>query len=251
MTKALRASSILAAWILPHLLITVIPRTVNAEEQRKVWIGVTGMLSNYKMEDVNNGIRELGLALLGGQFVDDIPVGLGFGAGLGADVSSNIAISVDYDRYTARASGGGFNTDLQPERIEVAVSLPANSVGVSVEYRRHYGAGIEIPEAGTWNIGVGATGGLIWMNGDLDISTEGQPVDNTTISGSGPMFEGFLAADTWQNPRLGFTASVGYRYAKVDNPEMKNSDGGDPSGTLAAIDYSGLFVQVGLKFSLQ
>ena len=250
MTWHLRTGRSGAFWTLLSLLATGLVGNAQAFE-RQTWLAVTGMLSTYDMSEVNSGIQDLGVALLGGVFVDEIPAGLGFGFGLGTDVTSRFAIGLDYDRYTARASGEGTNSDLQTGRVEIAITLPANAISGSVEIRHHGGQGVDLTEEGRWNVGAGVSGGVIWLNGELKVTTDSNGVETTTLSGAGLLMEGFLAADIWQSPRLGFGTSAGYRYAQVDSPEMQSNGAVVSNATLASVDYSGLFVQVAIKFALR
>jgi hypothetical protein len=219
--------------------------------ERQAWLAVAGMLSNYDMSEVDRDIEVLGHTLLGGVFVDPIPVSLGFGAGLGVDVTRSMAVGIDYERLAARTSGEGTNSQLQIGRVEIAVSLPANVVRGTVAFRHRGGKGVDVPAEGFWSVGAGVSGGVIWMDGELRITSDNDGVSTTMLSGSAPLIAGFLAADIWQNPRLGFGTALGYRSARIDNTERISSGNFDASNSLHVIDYSGWFVQVSILFALR
>ena len=131
------------------------------------------------------------------------------------------------------------------------MSLPANSVYGTFEYRHQGGQSSSYSGNSSWSVGAGVSGGVIWMNGESILSIEGEATETTAITGSAPLVEGFLAADIWRSPRIGFSPSIGYRYAKVDNPETTTSGTVDPNSTSPAVDYGGFYLQIALKFALR
>jgi hypothetical protein len=78
-------------------------------------------------------------------------------------------------------------------------------------------------------------------------------IDSETLdfSGRGPVVVACVTLEHWFSGAVVLSRAVGYRYAKISTVKLEGETGYNDDGSKFAFDYSGPFVRLALKVSLQ
>lgn len=197
----------------------------------KPWVGVGGSLGRYSMGDVNRDLEDLN-AELKGTPLHLWPIGVGPGCGMsaGVDIGPSFSFGIGYDRVFA-SSGAADSMDGY-----LQVRLPANAFRGMVEYA--------FPRRGRLGARLGVAVGKLMVTGQMvgDSAFE--------VRGGAPYYEAYLGGDWWGQPRCGLVATVGYRYARVNEVKIAGQVERNPDGSKYRLDYSGALLRLGLKIPL-
>jgi hypothetical protein len=190
------------------------------------WIGVGGSLGTYSMGDVNSDLDVLNKELaVTGLHLASIDGGPGCGASAGVDLWQGLSIGVGYERLF------GSSGVQEPGLLYFRYRVPADAFRGMVEYA--------LPRKGPLGMRLGVAAGRLRTTGQI---VSGQVYG---VQGAGPLFEAYLGADWWGQPRCGLTGAIGYRSARVDEVTI--------DGRVAEkfkLDYSGTLLRLGLKVPL-
>ncbi len=212
------------------------------------WLTVAGSWATYAMNDVNEGI---GVTNTFGPMLDvtgltigrmnEVNNGFGFGVAAGVDLPAGLALGLGYERLFASTDAPfTLATTIGDISGTMTLKLPANAFRALAEYR--------LPAPGPLSVRLGVAGGVVSHAGGLEVSVSGlkQTLD---LTGTGPLFEGYLSGEWRSAPMLSFLGSAGYRYAKINDIK---AEGFGLSETVPgmSVDYSGLLLRLGLKLSL-
>ncbi len=211
------------------------------------WLNVGGSWATYAMTDANQFVGAFNTMLTGSGItmskMDEVNNGFGFGVAAGVDLPAGFALGLGYDRLFA-STEAPFAAAI-PGVGDVSGTLtwkmPANAFRAMAEYR--------IPTPGPLGARLGVAGGVVSHSGAIEVSVPGEGSESLDMTGTGPLFEGYLSGDWQAAPMLGFVASVGYRYAKVDDVKVE-AFGLSETVPGLSVDYSGVLVRLGLKLSL-
>jgi hypothetical protein len=206
------------ALIVPGSAVHALPRP---------WLGISGSVNTYEMNDVNAQIREIDLNNL-----DEIGDGFAFGLHAGLSMSPLLNVVVGYGFLTARTEVGGVASQFD-------YNLPAHAFQAGLELRA--------PTPGPFKLGVGVAAGMVSSAGDLVLAVAGVGDLVGEISGSGPLFEGYAVADFWFSPIMALSPSVGYRYAKISEVKVNGTTLYNLDGSEYSLDYSGYFARLTFK----
>ncbi len=203
---------------------------VNAAMPLKPWLAGYGSWNTYAMGDVNDQIvGGINSDLAGtGVSMDELKNGFGFGVEGGIDVSQ-FAFGVGYERVSGM-------TDVTYGGVTVELKAPANAFYALAEYK--------LPTAGPVGARLGVAGGLLSTSSEYSMSAPGEGSMSIDITGSGPLLKAYLTGEWKASPQFGLLASLGYRYAKVNEPKVDGE-----SITDFTIDYSGFVARAGLRFA--
>ena len=190
----------------------------------------------YAMEDVNDDIGEINLALAGsGLEMDEVSKGMSFGLAFGLDLGSGFSIGLGYDRLMARSEVGDPTGSIEYD-------LPGNLL-------RGFGR-YSFSGTGKTRGFLEASLGRVTSDGTVNLAATGYPTDTSNLDGSGFAFEGAGGFSYWTSPQIALVGTVGYRYASVHDVEVDGSPIYNQSGDPYSIDYSGAFVRFGLTVAL-
>jgi len=188
-----------------------------------LWLEGFGSWNTYSMTDPNRLVGLVNDELTGtGLSMDRIRDGFGLGIRAGGDLSL-LTLGIGYERFFARSSIPGVIGTVQ-------LTFPANAVLGLVEYR--------LPASRAAGVRLGVAGGIV----SLAPVSRVLPVE---LTGSGPLLEGYAAAEWWTTPHVALVGAAGYRFAKVGKPESGGVRVSD-----FEIDYGGVQVRAGVKFAL-
>jgi len=196
----------------------------------KPWLGISGGISTYEMGDVNSQIGDIDLTNL-----DEIGNGFAFGIHGGIAISPMITVGAGYEFLTAGTSADNLASQFD-------YNLPAHAFRGGIELRA--------PTPGPLKLGAGASAGMVSSAGDVVLSLAGLNDVVGSVSGSGPMFEGYAVADLWFSPIMALSPAVGYRHAKISEVKLDGTTVQNPDGSDYSLDYSGYFMRLSLKISL-
>lgn len=194
--------------------------------------------STYAMSDVNDDVSTINaeLAIAGAPLrMEEVSKGLNYGLAFGLDLTPRFAIGLGYDRLTAGTDVGDWSGSIEYD-------LPANFVRAFGRYT--------FESAGKARGFLEGSVGRVLSAGSVDVSVTGYGSENAGLDGSGLALEGGGGVSVWATPQFAFTGMAGFRKAtigtvEVDGLQIYNADGSDYS-----IDYSGLFVRVGVMVAL-
>lgn len=216
-------------------LALALPAPSWADELRP-FLGVHGTLSTFAMSDVNQDIGTINTALVGtGLSMDEIHSGAGAGVSAGLEFPGPLSAGLGYDRLFASSEVGDFSGSLKYD-------FPANLYRAFL----HYG----LAEGPTTGAFLGAALGIVSEAGRVGLSVTGSGSAHSDVRGTGPLFELYAGGDVWASPQFALTGSAGYRYAKVREVEADGSTVFLESGQKMSIDYSGVFLRLGLKLAM-
>jgi len=198
----------------------------------KPWVAGYGSWSTYGMGDVNDQlVSSINADLLGGSGVsmDEVKNGFGFGVEAGLDVGQ-LVLGVGYERLAA-------STDVGVSGASLELNLPTNAFYGLAEFK--------LPTAGPMGVRLGVAGGIASLAGEFKISAPGFGSESVDLTGSGPLFKVYGTGEWGLGGQFGLLGSIGYRYAKVNEPELQGE-----TVTDFEVDHSGVFFRAGLKFAL-
>jgi opacity protein-like surface antigen len=217
------------------MLVAALAFPACATARVKPWLGTDGSWATYSMTDVNRLIRDFNkvvadVGLL--TTMDQIKYGLGFGAALGIDLPGGVALGLGYERLTASSGLSPLGSN----------EYPADALRAFAEYK--------LPVRGLTGLHLGAAGGTVSEAGRMEF-TMPWITENVRLSGKGPLVEVYVGSAVWATPQFGLSGSLGYRYAKVGKVKGKlgheTATLYNDNGSKFTIDYSGMFMRLGLK----
>jgi len=198
------------------------------------WLGVSGGFNTYSMGDVNDEIDAIN-AEISPLVMDNIKDGLGVGVQVGIDPSPSYGFAIGYQRFFASSSVGDDSGTLK-------YSLPANAFLGTARYL--------FPSERPFKLGVAGSVGVVISDGEVSLEVPGEPSVTGDISGSGPLIDGSLVGEWWNDTeRFGLSVSGGYRYAKVGKTKVNDQTILNEDGSNYSLDYSGLVLQASLRVS--
>ncbi|MGH7730998.1 MAG: hypothetical protein ACRENJ_07075 [Candidatus Eiseniibacteriota bacterium] len=212
----------------------VIPLAAQALNER-VWLMVNGGAGQYAMADLNTLIDETNAANAGtGWSFARVEDGRLFGLTMGFE------------------TGGKWNFGLGCDRLSAATR--ASDANGALEYRFGANAWRLFGEYALRPIGqstffVGGAVGIIQENGKLIESTTGSAPYEYKIHGSDPSYEGHVGGNLWVTPQFGLTATVGYRYARVNEVKVEEFPIIMSNGEPMSLDFSGVSARLGIKLA--
>jgi hypothetical protein len=229
--------------IVAVLVAVVVVSTAQGASSVRPWLAGHGSWSTYSMQDVNRDIggfidevnAELPWDVLS---MDEVHNGFGFGLDAGVDLGK-VSFGAGYERLLASTTSAvdlllpleGFPT------IELGYKVPATAFRALAEYR--------LPTHGPLGARLGIAGGIVSVVGEASVTVSVSNLRLPIYTGKGPLFEAYGCGEWWAAPRFAVSASLGYRYAKVNEPKV---DGVKATGF--SVDYSGVLVRVGFKLAL-
>lgn len=223
---------------LPRLLLAALLLAVPTLASAGVRPWISGAIggSTYAMGDVNDEVGAINSALAGtGLSMDEVTTGLNFGLAFGLDVGSGFAVGLGYDHLSARTEVGDYSGSIEYD-------LPANLL-------RGFGR-YSFESAGKVTGFLEASLGRVTSAGSITVSATGYGSQSGDIDGSGVAFEGAGGMSIWATPQFAFTGMAGFRRAEVGEVEVDGMPAYDVSGGDYTIDYSGLFVRLGITVAL-
>jgi len=188
--------------------------------------------STYAMGDVNDNIGQINATLAGsGLSMEEVTKGFNFGAAFGLDLGTGFSIGVGYDRLMGKSDVGDWSGS-------ITYDLPANLYRALARYAFESG--------GNTQGFLEASGGGVTSAGGITLAITGAGSQTVHFDGSGAAFEVGGGVQTWVAPQVALLAAAGYRHASigkitVDGQRIYDANGGD-----FALDYSGVFLRVGL-----
>jgi hypothetical protein len=200
----------------------------------KPWVGFDGSWGKYSMgdtnrelEDLNTGLKQTGLTL------SQIGGGPGAGLSAGVDLGRGLSLGVGYDRLFA-------SSGIEDATHFVKFRLPANAFRGIAEY--------SFPRQGPFGARVGVAGGVVTETGSIDSLGR----SSRDVTGRAPLFETYLTAEWWGQPRCGLFATVGYRYARLSEVKIGGSVAYNPppDSSKYTLDFSGMMVRLGFRIPL-
>jgi Outer membrane protein beta-barrel domain len=198
------------------------------------WIGAHGSFATYSMSDVNNDIGNTNASLAGtGLSMDGVHGGLGLGLSFGLELTDHFRLGLGYDHLSA-------STDVGDDTGHINYDFPANTLGLFGQYA--------FPAPGAFSPYLGGAVGLVSEAGSVSVVITDLGAFKGSLKGSGGLFEVFAGGDWWTAPRFALAGTVGYRHAKIDEIKLAGDILYLANGDKYSIDYSGVFVQAGIKF---
>lgn len=180
----------------------------------------------YAMEELNGELAGPGITV-------DINSGLVLNGGVHYAVTDELLIGVDAGSlqashaYEWEAFASYKNT----------YDLPATEFGAWIKYL--------MPLSDRLLVNLGAGAGLLNMSGTLDYQfNENEPL-TTEISGSGLAFKLLAGSQFFIAPAIALNLDLGYRLAKLTEVSIDSTESLE-APDLVAVDYSGVFAQLGL-----
>ena len=193
--------------------------------------------SMYAMKDVNDEVELINSSYAGsGVEMDEVTKGLNYGLVLGLDVNSAFSVGIGYDRLTARTEVDGASESIEYD-------LPSNLL-------RAFGR-FSFKSTGKSRGFLEASLGRVSADATASSTATGLPPDNDNLEGSGLAAEGAGGFSYWTSPKIALVGSLGYRSAKAEDIEADGVPLQSPQGNgNFSIDYSGVFVRLGLTLAL-
>jgi hypothetical protein len=200
------------------------------------WIGVLGGLSTYSMSDVNDEIGSINAGLAGtGLKMDNIKDGGQVGAVLGLELPTGLSLGLGYEYLTGSSEVGSANGSLK-------FDFPAHAYRAFAQYT--------IKGPGVSGLHVGGSVGMVSSAGKATLLVSAVGTASGDTKGSAPLIEGYLGGDWWASRGFALTGSAGFRYANIDEIKMNDQIVYVTPGNKEALDYTGVFLRAGVKFSL-
>lgn len=220
------------------LLLTAPLATSPSSAAVRPWFAGSLGGSTYSMSDVNDDVSTINASLAADGIplrMDEVSNGLNIGLAFGLELTPRFAIGLGYDRLNAGSDVGDWSGSIEYD-------LPANFVRAFGRY--------SFESAGKAKGFVEGSLGRIMSAGSVNVSVTGYGSENADLEGGSLGLEGAGGVALWATPQFAVTGMAGYRMAKVgtvevDGQQVYNTDGSDYS-----IDYSGLFVRVGVMVAL-
>lgn len=195
------------------------------------WLTVNGGYNTYAMSDINDDIQAVN-GVISPLHMDEISSGTSYGLGFGIPVSKKVDIGLTYEKLSA-------DSDVGDATGSIKYDFAAKAYKATLLY--HFASSSKFAS------GLSAAVGTISSGGEVEFQQDGYQTRRGDVEGSGLLLEGAFAADYWVSPRVAITGSVGYRLAKVSEPEIAGSPIYDDGGNRLEVDYSGLALRIGLK----
>jgi hypothetical protein len=108
---------------------------------------------------------------------------------------------------------------------------------------------VRLPQIGKLGLAAGAAVGQLSGSGNLNLTYSDDWVEAVPFGASGQVYEGFGELSLWLDERVAMTGTFGYRQAKLDAQDItwyidvfKRPDRRE-----LELDYTGYFLQIGLK----
>jgi len=190
-------------------------------------------VGQHEMDRINGGIL----------LEDGITGGTQLGVELGCFLNDATFIAAGYDHYWA-SWGGPFANTLGGIRMDV----PANVLRATVEFHPQLPWVRDTDGRRRWSVGVGASGGALWLDGDLGYAYP-YTRQSGNLDGAAALLEGYLVANFWWGGRVAVSPMVGFRQAKVENVQFNGAPLQTWRGADANVDYSGLFLRLGVRMT--
>jgi hypothetical protein len=217
------------------VLCLIAPAWAAAEGVRPWLFGSFGV-SQYAMGDVNDDVGQINAALAGsGLSMDEITKGLQYGLAIGFDLSPAISLGLGYDRLTGQS-------DVSDASGSIEYDLPANLL-------RGFGR-YSFQSSGKAKGFLEASLGRISSDGTATATIVGVGTQTLNFEGSGVAFEGAGGFSYWTSPQIALTALAGYRVASVQDVKADGDAIYNQSGDNYSIDYSGVYLRLGLTVAL-
>ena len=192
--------------------------------------------STYAMDDVNDDIGDINTVLQGsGLEMEEVNRGLTYGLAVGLDLGPCFSVGLGYDRLTGQSDVGN-------QFFSIEYDLPAYVL-------RGFGR-YSFQSTGKAKGFLEASLGQVKCEGNAmtTVSVVGPPT--SSIEGSDLAFEGAGGFSYWTQPQIAVVGVIGYRYANVGDVEANGSRVYNEDGDPYSIDYSGIFVRLGLTLAL-
>ena len=200
------------------------------------WLSGSFGVSMYAMGDVNDDVGQINAALAGsGLKMDELTKGLHYGLAIGFDVSPAFALGLGYDRLTGK-------TDVSDPSGSIEYDLPANLL-------RGFGR-YSFQSSGKAKGFLEASLGRVSSDGTVTVTVTGVTSDAANLEGSGVAFEGGGGFSYWTSPQIALMAMAGYRVANVQDVKADGDAIYNTSGDNYSIDYSGVYLRLGLTVAL-
>ncbi|MDO9069558.1 MAG: hypothetical protein Q7W05_14040 [Deltaproteobacteria bacterium] len=195
------------------------------------WLTVNGGYNTYAMSDINNDIQSINDVTAPLQ-MNEISSGASYGWGLGIPVSKKVEISLSYERLYADSDVGDAT---QSNQYDFGVKVYKATLLYHFDSSSKFASGLS------------AAIGTLGSGGEIERQADGYQTLRGDVEGLGLLLEGAFVADYWVSPRVAINGSVGYRLAKVSEPEVGGNPINDESGNRLEVDYSGFALRIGLK----
>jgi hypothetical protein len=200
-----------------------------------VWLMLHGGAGTYGMSDLNAEIDAFNTANAGtGWSFDHIDNGHLFGGSIGFETLRQWNLGLGWDRLDAKTRAGD-DTGAMEYRFS------ANAWRVFGEYA--------LRPIGQSTIFLGGAVGIIQESGKFIVSQTGMAPAEYKLTGSDPLYEGYVGGSWWATPRVALTTTVGYRYAKVKEIKLEDNVFIMSNGEPMSLDFSGPSVRVGIKLA--
>lgn len=187
------------------------------------WVGVTGVASQYRLDDANDDILFINNALSGN--VSEIKSGFGWGGEVGVQLFERVAVAGHFERILARSS-------VRDSTGSLAFTMDADVIYGTVEWQ-------PAPDRSRVGINVGA--GIVRSAAHVDLAILGTDPTSAALDGSGLFVQGGASTRYSMGSRASLVLSGGYRYAKAKSIKVDGSNIQDAFGDGYELDYSGLF----------
>lgn len=190
-------------------------------------LGAHGGYGAYTQEDLNDaigGLNEAARATL----ADEIKGGVEWGGHLGLRINETTILGVAYSRLEAAAAGEAAGSFLDLE-------APADCWLAFVNW---------LPDSDrVGRLGLGADAGFVTVDGGAASQVAGNPVETRTWAGEGLFLAVYVVGDVNLAGGLSLLANGGFRLAQLPDITIDGAASGSD------LDYSGIFVRVGLRFA--
>jgi hypothetical protein len=201
------------------------------------WLAGDIGASTYSMEDVNETVGQINAFLAGsGLSMDEVNNGLNYGLAFGLDFSNGFSAGVGYDMLTG-------NSKVSDASGSIEYDLPSNLL-------RGFGR-YAFQSTGKAKGFLEASLGRVSSSASATLSVVGDPPEKDDFEGSAVAFEGGGGMSYWFSPQFAFTGSAGYRRAKIEDITVDGDPAYNASGDNYSIDYSGVFMRLGVTVALQ
>jgi hypothetical protein len=198
------------------------------------WLALEGSASTYAMDDVNNDLAAQNALIGPGQpNFKMIENGVQFGAGGGFDFTRGVSVGIAVERLMAKSK-------LSDRFGSITYDMPADLVRLFAEYRP--GA------ARKAGLLLGASVGRLMQNGSVSLAFPGFD-SSIKVEGDGIAGEAYGGGRLNVSPRFALLGTLGYRLANAKHVTAERQDVHNADGSDYTIDFSGVFVRLGLRIS--
>lgn len=199
------------------------------------WLSGSIGASMFDMTDVNADISSINAALAGsGLQMDEVGGGMVLGAAFGMDVGNGWSFGLGFDHLAA-------NSEVGDPSGRIEYDLPANLGRILGRY--------SFASGGKGSGFVELAVGRVRSAGAVNLSVTGVGAVTGNMEGSGSSVEGSFGGTVWTAPQFALHGSVGYRHAVVNDLTVNGTPIFNAAGSRYALDYSGLFVRLGVMIA--